>query len=105
MHEALFVVAYNFTVSLFFLQEKLLYRALTNEVFEEFRHWSYKVRTLRHLCPDGDDGTVCPACPKVGFVNRSVLSVHPSVQWKALAEHAKQLLKTGSTFKPVWPFL
>lgn len=42
-----------------------MYRLLTNEAFEEFRHWSYQVRTLRHLCPESDDGTVCPACPQV----------------------------------------
>ena len=46
-----------------------IYRNLTNEAFEEFRHASYKMRTLQHLSGDLDDGTTCPACSQVVFPN------------------------------------
>ncbi|XP_019614691.1 PREDICTED: uncharacterized protein LOC109462576 [Branchiostoma belcheri] len=41
-----------------------LYRALIGEPIAEFRHFHYKTSTLRHVCPELDDGTSCPACPK-----------------------------------------
>lgn len=46
-------------------QFQRIYRTLTNESFEEYRHVSYKMSSLQHLKNELDDGTVCPACPKV----------------------------------------
>ncbi|KAK6304086.1 hypothetical protein J4Q44_G00246720 [Coregonus suidteri] len=41
-----------------------LYRKLTNESFEEFKHWQFKRETVRKLPPLTSDGTKCPLCPQ-----------------------------------------
>ncbi|PIK60035.1 hypothetical protein BSL78_03033 [Apostichopus japonicus] len=41
-----------------------LYRTLTDETFEEFRHFYFLISHLQGEGLDIDDGTSCPACPK-----------------------------------------
>ncbi|CAM4721750.1 unnamed protein product [Leuciscus chuanchicus] len=42
-----------------------LYRALVGESISHFRHHHFRQRSLVDICPQFDDGTTCPACPKV----------------------------------------
>ena len=39
-----------------------------------FRHHHFRQRSLVDICPQLNDGTICPACPKVGY-NSSVVLV------------------------------
>ncbi|XP_056095222.1 uncharacterized protein LOC130073689 [Rhinichthys klamathensis goyatoka] len=41
-----------------------LYRALVGESISHFRHHHFRQRSLVDICPQLDDGTKCPACPK-----------------------------------------
>ncbi|GAA6086757.1 uncharacterized protein LOC120488660 isoform X2 [Tachysurus ichikawai] len=41
-----------------------LYRALVGESISHFRHHHFRQRSLVDVCPQLDDGTTCPACPK-----------------------------------------
>ncbi|KAK9960457.1 hypothetical protein ABG768_008312 [Culter alburnus] len=41
-----------------------LYRALVGESISHFRHHHFRQRSLVDICPQLDDGTICPACPK-----------------------------------------
>ncbi|XDV22763.1 hypothetical protein PO909_027590 [Leuciscus waleckii] len=41
-----------------------LYRALVGESISHFRHHHFRQRILVDICPQLDDGTICPACPK-----------------------------------------
>ncbi|GAA6095452.1 uncharacterized protein LOC123985223, partial [Tachysurus ichikawai] len=41
-----------------------LYRALVGESISHFRHHHFRQRRLVDVCPQLDDGTTCPACPK-----------------------------------------
>ncbi|XP_019643793.1 PREDICTED: uncharacterized protein LOC109484877 [Branchiostoma belcheri] len=41
-----------------------LYRSLVGVPISEFRQYVYKQRTLQHVCPQLDEGTCCPVCPK-----------------------------------------
>ncbi|XP_073702528.1 uncharacterized protein [Garra rufa] len=41
-----------------------LYRALVGESISHFRHHHFRKRSLVDICPELDDGTKCPACPK-----------------------------------------
>ncbi|XP_028449680.1 uncharacterized protein LOC114565687 isoform X1 [Perca flavescens] len=42
-----------------------LYRALVGESISQFRHYHFRQRSLVDVCPHLDDGTTCPACPKI----------------------------------------
>ncbi|CAM4708570.1 unnamed protein product [Leuciscus chuanchicus] len=46
-----------------------LYRALVGESISHFRHHHFRQRSLVDICPQFDDGTTCPACPKVVIVS------------------------------------
>eukprot|EP00794_Sanderia_malayensis_P002142 gene2142-2432_t len=53
----------------FFLesQVKHMYNSLSsNDTFDKYRYFKYRLQNLRTLCPVVSDATVCPACPK-GF--------------------------------------
>ncbi|XP_066264562.1 uncharacterized protein [Branchiostoma lanceolatum] len=41
-----------------------LYKSLIGQPITEYRNLTHRVRTLNDLCPQLDDGTTCPACPK-----------------------------------------
>ncbi|XP_035852925.1 uncharacterized protein LOC116055146 [Sander lucioperca] len=41
-----------------------LLRALVGESISQFRHYHFQQRSLVDVCPQLDDGTTCPACPK-----------------------------------------
>ena len=47
----------------------MLYRALVGESISQFRHLYYKRQSYY------DDGTICPACPKVRSNSRN-MSIH-----------------------------
>ncbi|KAJ8349418.1 hypothetical protein SKAU_G00245480 [Synaphobranchus kaupii] len=49
--------------SLYLSEVNTLYKGL---VIARFRHRYFRQRTFRDLCPQLDDGTSCPACPKNG---------------------------------------
>ncbi|XP_078586229.1 uncharacterized protein LOC144868130 [Branchiostoma floridae x Branchiostoma japonicum] len=41
-----------------------LYKSLIGQPITEFRNFLFRRRTARDVCPELDDGTTCPACPK-----------------------------------------
>ncbi|KAJ8351549.1 hypothetical protein SKAU_G00230250 [Synaphobranchus kaupii] len=52
--------------SLYLSEVNTLYKGLVGEAIARFRHHYFRQRTFRDLCPQLDDGTSCPACPKNG---------------------------------------
>ncbi|KAJ8346570.1 hypothetical protein SKAU_G00279710 [Synaphobranchus kaupii] len=61
-----FCNAMHWKTSLCLSEVNTLYKGLVGEAIVHFRHHSYSQRTFRDLCPQLDDGTSCPACPKNG---------------------------------------
>ncbi|KAK6321231.1 hypothetical protein J4Q44_G00082070 [Coregonus suidteri] len=59
-----------------------LYRKLTNESFEEFKHWQFERETVRKLAPLTSDRTKCPLCPQgcLGFQAGDALRSKPKTQ-------------------------
>ncbi|XP_078676405.1 uncharacterized protein LOC144913536 [Branchiostoma floridae x Branchiostoma belcheri] len=48
----------------FKLGQQPVYRSLVGVPISDFRQYVYKQRTLQHVCPQLDEGTCCPVCPK-----------------------------------------
>jgi hypothetical protein len=42
-----------------------VYRALVRDATDEYSFFKYSIDSLHFEIPDSDDGTICPACPKV----------------------------------------
>ncbi|XP_035690811.1 uncharacterized protein LOC118425820 isoform X2 [Branchiostoma floridae] len=59
-----FCKAVRYKNNLSLSETNTLYRSLIGQSIAEFRHFMYRVRTMKDLCPLLDDGTTCPACPK-----------------------------------------
>ena len=62
------ILFFSFHVT-FCFQKESIYKQLTDECFEEYRHFHYRMRTLGGLCTE----TRCPACPKVCILSVYIL--------------------------------